>query len=109
MPEFESLQDKPDKPAESFPDNPWALLAVLAIVAVGVALAALGHWRRAAVVIASALLVAGLLRMVLPRRLAGLLVVRRVSFDAAVYLGLGILMAAAALVVPPGDGTGLFG
>ena len=46
------MADKPDKPVDWYPDSPWPLAAALACVAVGVSFAVLGHWRRAAVMIA---------------------------------------------------------
>ena len=30
------MPDRPDKPADSYPSNPWPLLGVLAVVGVGV-------------------------------------------------------------------------
>lgn len=92
-----------DKPAESYPSNPWPLLLVLAAVAVGVVFAATGHWRRAALMVAGALMLGGFLRAVLPRRVAGLLVVRRRWVDVAVMAAFGVATAIVALVVPAGS------
>ena len=41
------MPDRPDKPADSYPSNPWPLLSAVSVLAVGVGFAALGHWRRA--------------------------------------------------------------
>ncbi|AQP45049.1 DUF3017 domain-containing protein [Tessaracoccus flavus] len=91
----------PDKPADSYPDNPWPLLLVLAAVLVGVGYAGFGHWRRAALMIAGALALGAGLRAVLPPRLAGLLVVRRRWIDVAVMATFGVAIAVVSLVVPP--------
>lgn len=91
----------PDKPADSYPDNPWPLLVVLAAVLVGVGYAGFGHWRRAALMIAGALALGAGLRAVLPSRLAGLLVVRRRWIDVAVMGTFGVAIAVVSLVVPP--------
>lgn len=91
----------PDKPADSYPSSPWALLLVLAAVIVGIAFAWTGHWRRASLMIAGALLMGAGLRLVLPRRLAGLLVVRRRWIDVAVMAVIGAAIAVVAFIVPP--------
>lgn len=92
-----------DKPAEDFPSNPWPLGAALGLFAIGVVLVAMGHWRRGPVVMAAALGLAALLRLVLPARTAGLLVVRRRWVDVVAMLALGAAIATLAMVVP---GTG---
>lgn len=95
------MPDRPDKPADSYPDNPWPLLAALAVLAVGVGYAAFGHWRRAALLVAGALMLGGVLRLLLPRQIAGLLVVRRRWIDVTVMLSIGIAITIVAFVVPP--------
>ena len=95
------MADKPDKPVDWYPDSPWALAAALACVAGGVSFAMLGHWRRAAVMIAGGLLVAGVLRLVLSREAAGLLAVRGRWVDVTALLGLGTAIAVMAFLVPP--------
>jgi hypothetical protein len=47
------------------------------------------HWRRGVAGLAASMVLAGVLRIVLPRHRAGLLVVRARWFDSAVYLALG--------------------
>lgn len=102
MPEPEVLlPDKPDKPAESLPDNPWPLLASLALVCVGVGYGIISHWRRASVMVAVAMAAAGMMRLLLPTRIAGLLAVRRRWFDVVVYLGFAAAITVVAFVVPP--------
>ena len=90
-----------DKPADSYPDSPWALGVALAILAAGVAFAAMGRWRMASLLIGGALLVAAALRLVLPRMQAGLLVVRRRWIDVSVLTLLGVAVVVLAFVVPP--------
>ena len=46
--------------------NPWSLLAVLAVFAVGVVLIINWHWRRGSVVIGASVTLAGVLRLLLP-------------------------------------------
>lgn len=95
------MPDRPDKPADSYPSNPYPLLSAVSVLAVGVGFAALGHWRRAALLIAGALLLGAVLRLVLPRELAGLLTLRRRWVDVVVMAGMGTAVAVLALVVPP--------
>lgn len=92
--------DRPDKPAEEFPSNPWPLGVALTIFGVGVVLVAMGHWRRGPVVMAGALCVAAFLRLVLPARRAGLLVVRRRWVDVVGMLLLAGAIATLAMIVP---------
>lgn len=92
---------KRDKPADSFPSNPWPLLVLLTAVGIGAGLAAFGHWRRAALMVAGALLLGAVLRLVLPRETAGLLTVRRRWIDVTVLAVLGVAIAVVTLVVPP--------
>ncbi|MDO5676286.1 MAG: DUF3017 domain-containing protein [Propionibacteriaceae bacterium] len=90
-----------DKPADSYPDSPWALALSLSILSVGVVLAMLGRWRMASVLIGGSLLVAAVLRLALPRRVSGLLVVRRRWIDVSVMTVLGVAVVALAFIVPP--------
>ena len=75
-------------------------VVVLGVVAVGLLLGALLEWRSGAVVLGLALLLAAGLRLTLPARRAGLLVVRTKAFDAAVLLVLGFAVVGLALAVP---------
>ena len=95
------MPDRPDKPADSYPSNPWPLLVVLSAVSGGVAYAAFGHWRRGALMIGGALLLGALLRLALPRGTAGLLAVRRRWIDVTVMAAIGIGIIVVAFVVPP--------
>lgn len=75
-------------------------LAVLAVVGAGLALASQGHWRMGAAGVAFGLLLAAALRVSLPPRSAGWLVVRSRAFDAALLLGLGVGVLALAVTIP---------
>ena len=77
-------------------------LAVLAMVATGLALGALVAWRAGAIVVGLALLLGAGLRLSLRERQAGFLVVRSRGFDAAVLLLLGFALVALANTIPEG-------
>lgn len=94
------MADRPDKPAESYPLNPWPLAAVIGVLLGGVVAALLGHWRTASLLVAAALLLGALLRLVLPRRIAGLLVIRRRWIDVTVMAVLAVAVSAVAVIVP---------
>lgn len=89
-------------PADLRPDflRPWALLLVLVFFAIGVGLVATRHWRRGSVMVGGSLVLAGLLRWVLPERSAGLLVVRSKIFDVALGLGVGTGVVVLGMIVP---------
>ncbi|HMR50019.1 MAG TPA: DUF3017 domain-containing protein [Arachnia sp.] len=93
--------NKPDKPVEFYPTNPWPAAASLALMAVGVGYAVAGHWKRASMAFAVSMALAGVLRLVLSREAAGLLVVRRKSIDVVVLFFFAIGIGALTLVVPP--------
>lgn len=96
------MPNKPDKPVDFYPTNPWPAAASLALMALGVGFAIAGYWRRAALSFAVSMALAGVLRLILPRRSAGLLVVRRRCVDVVVMLAFAVGIAAVALIVPPG-------
>ena len=70
----------------------WALAVCLLGVAASAVVMSTGHWRRGAMVFAASVLMAGVLRVVLPDQLAGLLAVRVRWIDAVLLLGLGTVM-----------------
>ena len=78
----------------------WPLVAVLTVVALGLGLGALGAWRPGALVVGAALVLGAALRLVLPARRSGLLVVRSRRIDVAVLLGLGTGLLVLASSVP---------
>jgi hypothetical protein len=75
-------------------------LAVLAVVAAGLALGVLVDWLPGAVLIGLALLLAAAMRVALPARRSGLLVVRTRRFDATILTVLGLAVVALAYAVP---------
>jgi hypothetical protein len=80
--------------------NELPTVVVLGVVAAGLALGALVDWLPGAVVIGVALLLAAGLRLTLPARRAGLLVVRTRRFDATILMVLGFAVVALAYAVP---------
>lgn len=66
----------------------------------GLAWVALHHFKRGAALIAGILIVGGMLRLVLPARLAGLLASRSRAFDAVLLCLLGIGIGVVAYFVP---------
>ncbi len=84
------------------PSNPWPLAAALTVFSAGIMAVLLGQWRWGAITMAVALLLATALRMILPRHIAGLLVLRRRILDLIVMGGLGAAILIFALVVPSG-------
>ncbi len=79
----------------------WPLLLALVFFVSGAIVAATGHWRRGSLLMGAAATVAGLLRLMLPGKRAGLLVVRRKWFDVLVLLVAGIGMCVLSVLVPP--------
>jgi hypothetical protein len=79
---------------------PFAL--VLLVELLGLTLVALApqHWLRAVGVLSAGLALAGLFRLVLSDEQAGMLRVRRRSFDVACYWGFGLLALLVALALP---------
>jgi hypothetical protein len=76
------------------------LLAVLVTVGVGLLVVTFGHWRRGLVVIGLALVVAGLLRLLLPLRRVGFLAVRSRPVDVVLLGGTGLALVVVALMIP---------
>jgi hypothetical protein len=75
------------------------LAVVVAVAAVAVVLAVLGHWKRGAAAMAAASGLALVLRVVLPGRHVGALAVRSRRFDIAFLLVLTGLLTAAAIAL----------
>ncbi|MBA8793255.1 hypothetical protein FHX74_000849 [Friedmanniella endophytica] len=84
------------------PTYRWPLLVVLAGVAAGLVVVALGAWRLGCVITGAALAIGAVERIALPRRNAGLLRVRSRAFDVLVMLGLAVTIVALAFAVPEG-------
>lgn len=75
-------------------------LVVLAVVALGLVLAGLAHWRIGGIVVGLGVLLAAGLRLTLRERQAGFLVVRSRAFDASVLLALGFALVVLANTIP---------
>ncbi len=80
---------------------PAALVATVAVV--GMALVATQHWRRGAVLLGAALLVAAVLRMVIPPDRVGLLAIRSRVIDVLCYGGFGVVMVVLAVTITRGS------
>ncbi|MGY2085841.1 DUF3017 domain-containing protein [Blastococcus sp. SYSU DS0539] len=76
------------------------LLAVLVVVAAGLLLVTLEHWRWGLVVVGLALVGAALLRLLLPVRRVGFLAVRSRAVDVVLTAGAGIALTTVALTIP---------
>jgi hypothetical protein len=79
-----------------------AFALVLIVGIVGIVLILLYHWRRGAVLIGAALLLAALFRVLLPDRRAGLLVVRGRPVDVLSYTALGACVVSVAVTITGG-------
>lgn len=78
----------------------WAPAAlVLGIAAAGMLRVLTEHWREGAALLAGALLIAAVLRVLLPDDRAGLLAVRSRVIDVAIYVGLGLITLALAVTI----------
>ncbi|MGH3871673.1 MAG: DUF3017 domain-containing protein [Pseudonocardiaceae bacterium] len=79
---------------------------VLAVVLLGMLRIAQYHWREGTVIIGAALLLAAVLRAVLPPERTGLLGVRRRVWDVLAYGGFGLFMLFVALTITGGPLAG---
>jgi len=79
---------------------PFGVVLLIELVGVCSVFIAPQHWLRAVGVLATGMLVAGTLRLVLSNEQAGLLRVRRRSFDVACYWVLGVFAILVALGLP---------
>ena len=76
------------------------LLAVLVLVGIGLLLGTFDHWRRGLVVMGLSLIIAGLLRLLLPVRRVGFLAVRSRLTDVLLLVLAGLALAVTALTIP---------
>jgi hypothetical protein len=76
------------------------LVAVLAVVAVGLALVAVEHWRKGLTVMGLALVGAALLRLFLPERRVGFLAVRSRPVDVVLLAAAGLALTIISLAIP---------
>ncbi|EPH02382.1 hypothetical protein HMPREF1531_01688 [Propionibacterium sp. oral taxon 192 str. F0372] len=100
------LSPAPEQPVPVFGHDEDLRVSALAVVlvafAVGLVLVWLHHWRRGSMMMGGAMVLAAGLRMLLPERVVGLLVVRSRLFDVLVSLTAGVAMIVLGLVVPGG-------
>ena len=103
------LESPPLEPSELFPEDgrryPSTIggmfyLVVLAITAVGIGIVSTGNWRLGTRWVAGALIFAALLRLVLPRRDAGMLAVRHRMVDCVMLAGVGVALIILAATIP---------
>ena len=78
----------------------WPLAVVILAVGVGLALVAVQQWRVGLVVMGLALVLAGLLRLLLPVRRIGFLAVRSRPVDITLMLGAGAVLVLSVLTIP---------
>ncbi|MDP9102218.1 MAG: DUF3017 domain-containing protein [Actinomycetota bacterium] len=78
------------------------VLATLGLVVAGLLLTGMHHWRTGVELVGLGVLLGAALRLTLPARQAGLLVVRGRAFDAAVLLVLGFALVLLAGIIPTG-------
>ena len=80
-------------------------LTVAAIALVGMGLVLTQHWRRGAVLLGVALLVAAALRLAVPAERVGLLAIRGKVVDVLCYSGFGVVMVLLAATITRGSLT----
>lgn len=87
---------QPPRPWFALIAGQWPLFVSLVVVATGVGFSADSYWRRGATIAGAGILLAALLRAVLPERVAGLLRCRSRWFDVlfTALVGGGILLLA---------------
>jgi DUF3017 family protein len=78
----------------------WPLLVVIVVVGVGLLLVAADRWRSGLVLMGLGLVVAGLLRLLLPVRRIGFLAVRSRPVDVALTTVVGLAVVVIALATP---------
>jgi hypothetical protein len=81
-------------------DIPFLLIVAALVVAFVYVRMQPQHWLRGVLAIGIDLIAAGVLRLVLPARRAGLLVVRSRLFDTVAYAGLGVLVITFGVALP---------
>ena len=81
------------------------MIAVLVVAAVGLLRVATANWREGAVLLGGSLLLAAVLRGVLPQERAGLVAIRSRALDAVSYTGLGLAVVLLAVTITRGSLT----
>lgn len=77
-----------------------AFVGVMLLGAVGIGITATGPWRQGVGYVGGALLLACLIRLMLPERMAGLLRVRRKVVDVTILGVMGLGVVVLSLVIP---------
>jgi hypothetical protein len=81
------------------------MIVVLLVAAVGLLRVATAHWREGSVLLGGALLLAAVLRAVLPQHRAGLVAIRSRAVDVLSYTGLGLAVVLLAVTITRGSLT----
>jgi hypothetical protein len=81
------------------------MILVLAVAALAMLRIGTAHWREGSVLLGAALLVAALLRAVLPPDRAGLVAIRSRALDVLGYTGLGLAVVILAVTITRGSLT----
>lgn len=97
------LEDDPNRRPQTF--GGIVYLLVVATVLAGLAVAVAGAWRTGVSWMGGAVVVAGVCRLALPERRAGMLRVRRKGTDVAMLLVAGAALVVLAIVVPHQPGA----
>lgn len=90
-----------DQPMVQRAIDQWPLALVLLGFIVGLIVLALYDFRVGSILIGGAVLLAGVLRLLLPKEMAGLLAVRSRTVDLVTVFSLGIALTVVAILVPP--------
>jgi hypothetical protein len=86
--------------APTAPKGEWPLMLSGLVALSGLAVMTFDSWRKGVLLFAGGILLAGLLRLMLSDEAAGLLHVRRRTFDTLALLGMGIAILLLGLIVP---------
>jgi hypothetical protein len=78
------------------------LILVLAVTAIGLVRIGMYHWREGTVLLGAALLMAGMLRALVPADRIGMVAIRGRGIDVLLYGGLGLMIMAVALTIQGG-------
>ncbi len=84
----------------------WMPAGLVGVIAgIGMVLTLTQHWRRGAVLLGAALLVAAVLRLLVPPERAGLLAIRSRAVDVLCYTAFGVVMVVLAVQITRGSLT----
>ena len=100
-----AVRPEPPRTLRSRLPAEWPMIVVLAIAAAGLLRVATANWREGSVLLGGALLVAAVLRAVLPPDRAGLVAIRSRIVDILAYSGLGLAVVLLAFTITRGSLT----